>query len=194
MSFRHSLTVVVLSLVACSTGTGETSEPIEPVPLEAEAFRVMTYNIQIAAFDDNLFRDDRRWRILETIENNEPDFIGFQEAYSAHDQPQQDQLEEIFDGTKWTLYRWDDQDENNKNPIAVNTDRYVEIDNGVIVLDISEGIGEDAWTQYFDLHALFHGDPGGRVHFLDEFRFLTWVVAEDRSNGERVVMLNCHYE
>ena len=87
----------------------------------------MTYNIQIAAFDDNLFRDDRRWRILETIENNEPDFIGFQEAYSAHDQPQQDQLEEIFDGTKWTLFRWDDQDENNKKMLAHGIARATEI-------------------------------------------------------------------
>jgi len=188
-----------LIIAACSSGTDsgsdEVAEPNDPPPtVESEEFRVMTYNIQIAAFDDDEFRDTRRWRILEAIDNDQPDFIGFQEAYSAHDQPQQDQLEEIFEGTKWTLFRWDELNENNKNPIALNTDRYVEVANGVVVLDMTDGIGEDDWETFFDLHTEFHGDPSGRVHFLDEFRFLTWVVAEDRNTGERIAFLNCHYE
>ena len=194
--------------ILISVSDGDLSASLAPFSIEviaaqdpgqAPSFRALTYNIRIGMGDAWLVRLPF---VMESIETNQPDFIGFQEAYSAHNSTQQDTLAAAFDGTKWTVYRWDDSvpggNENNKNPIALNTDRYQHIASGVYVLDISDeetGIGYDAfWDLYFVLHAKFHGEEGGFVHFLDEFRFLNWVVAEDRSNGERIVFLTTHYE
>jgi len=163
------------------------------VVIETGPFRVLTYNIQIAAFGND-FKTNRLPLIKESIEKNSPDFIGFQEAYAANGSSQQSDLAAAFAGTKWTILRWDNLNSNNKNPIGLNTDRYDLVASGVIVLDMVEGVGASGWQRYFDLHTVFHGEPGGRVHFLDEFRFLTWVVGEDRGTGDRIVFLNCHYE
>jgi endonuclease/exonuclease/phosphatase family metal-dependent hydrolase len=184
----------ILFVASCSASDqplGPDEDDVEVV--QTGSFRVLTYNIQIAVFGTE-FRTVRLPLIKESIEENRPDFIGFQEAYAANGSTQQSDLAAAFDGTAWTILRWDDLNTNNKNPIGLNTDRYALVASGVIVLDIVDGVGASGWQRYLDLHAAFHGEAGGRVHFLDEFRFLTWVVGEDRNSGERIVFLNCHYE
>ena len=165
----------------------------------AEAVRVMTYNVMIAGSDDNMpeFIDTRRHELFQTVVNNVPDLIGFQEASTmvsnSDGVTQQDALGQLFDGTQYQYLTWEVQGGNIMSVIAVNTDRFSPVANGTHPMDLVDDIGETAWERYHDLHGTFHAQ-GGFVHRMSSERHANWVVADDLTTDKRVLLINTHYE
>lgn len=191
--------------------------------LQAASTKVMTYNIRITGItdeDQENWLNTRRWNIFEAVQQNLPDFVGFQEARSitvfrrtGEVRDQQGELGELFEGTQWTYLRYDDPDVppysnssdpfvdavHNKNPIAVNTDRFTVVDAATTLVKWTDVLSTAEWNDFFDLHIYFHGwDTNGdgvndRAHHFDPIRHVNWVVADD-TDGRREVILNTHYE
>ena len=135
--------------------------------------------------------------MLRHSNTQEPDLIGFQEAYARRGNQdgitQQMALEELFVGTVYQFFEMASANADNMSVIAVNTDRFTVVDSGTIKIDFEVFLGADDWRLYFDYHAFFHGD-GGFVHYLSPIRYLNWVLVEDVVSGERILFTNCHYE
>ena len=174
-----------------------------------------TFNVHIAGvfsaggwgIDDWI--ETRRDLVFDAVEANQPDFLGFQEAFARPDRfgnvTQQTSLGEVFDGTKWDFYTWEVEseynptpNENNWNPIIVNMDRFTHVAAGSKTVDFEAFLGEDDWHDYHHLHEIFHGeqDEHGEwsAHSLEPERYVNWVVADETQTGERAAFLTSHYE
>lgn len=164
-----------------------------------EPIKVMTYNIKIAARRDdvNEWIDVRGALVMESVATQQPDLIGFQEAYARRGNEngvtQQAALEEMFAGSEYQFFEMASVADYNMSVIAVNTERFTTLASGTEEIDFEAFLGSDAWQQYFDLHELFHG-RNGFVHYLSPIRYLNWVLVEDVVSGERILFTNCHYE
>ncbi len=166
----------------------------------AQSITAATYNIRVAVTADAIddWIDTRRHLVFESIVANQPDFMGFQEAYARRGNregiTQQEALGQLFEGTKWRYFSWEAENVFNMNPFIVNTDRFTVVDYGSTTVDFEEFLGPEGWRDYFDLHRFFHGDENGNTHFLGPERYINWVVADDAEYGGRVVFLTSHYE
>ena len=167
----------------------------------AQSMTAATYNVQVAGFGGGLdeWINTRRHLVFESIVANQPDFMGFQEAFArasnSQGVTQQSALGQLFEGTQWRYFSWEAQNVFNMNPFIVNTDRFLPVDSGSTTIDIEQFLGPQGWQEFFDLHTFFHGDPNtGRAHFLGPERYLNWVVADDIVGGGRVAFLTSHYE
>ncbi|NQY10558.1 MAG: hypothetical protein HRT71_13735 [Flavobacteriales bacterium] len=162
--------------------------------------------------------DTRRWNILRAVEENESDLIGFQEALSKKGRViirnQQTELEEVFSGTQWAYYRWDDPTlptytndpdpyvdaYNNKNPIAINLSRFNVVADGVTLIKWTDELTENEFNDLSELHLFFHGqdrDGDGEndfAHHFDPIRHVNWVIIDDNTQSKRIAILNTHYE
>lgn len=166
----------------------------------AQSITAGTYNIRVAVSEDaiNDWINTRRHLVFESLVTNQPDFMGFQEAYARRANgdgvTQQTALGELFDGTQWQYFTWEAENVFNMNPIIVNTDRFMPIDSGSLTVNFVDFLGSDQWDDFVELHEFFHGDGNGNVHFLGPNRYINWVVADDLVNGGRVAFITSHYE
>ncbi|MCH8805559.1 MAG: hypothetical protein IH986_05675 [Planctomycetes bacterium] len=189
-------------LVAVSTGLWGVGDGFDVTNRAcAQSMTAGTYNIQVAVTGDAIDQwiNTRRHLVFESIVANQPDFLGFQEAYARRSNSQgitqQTALGQLFEGTKWRYFSWEAQNVFNMNPFIVNTDRFSPVDFGTTTVDIEQFLGPVGWQEFFDLHRFFHGDPNtGNVHFLGPLRYVNWVVADDLVGGGRVAFLTSHYE
>ncbi len=185
------LPAVITCLLGVAHGLGFTNRAC------AQSITASTYNIRIAGVGD-AFSDwvnTRRHKIFESIVANQPDFMGFQEAFARNTGglTQQTTLGQLFEGTKWRYHSWEAENRFNMNPIVVNTDRFMHVASGATTIDFEDSLSAKDWQDYFDLHAFFHGNERG-VHFLGPERYITWVVVDDLLGGGRVAFLTSHYE
>jgi len=163
----------------------------------AQSITAGTYNIRIAGVGDAFgeWVNTRRHKVFESIMANQPDFMGFQEAFARNrGLTQQTTLGQLFEGTKWRYFSWEAENVFNMNPFIVNTDRFLPVDYGSMTVDFEEFLGPQGWRDFFDLHTFFHGDENGNTHYLGPDRYVTWVVADDLADGGRVAFLTSHYE
>ena len=166
----------------------------------AQSLTAGTYNVRVAVTEDAIdeWIDTRRHLVFESIVANQPDFLGFQEAYARRSNrqgiTQQTALGQLFDGTSWQYFSWEAENVFNMNPFIVNTDRFLPVDHGSTTVDFEKFLGSKGWQDFFDLHRFFHGDKNGNVHFLGPQRYVNWVVADDLLGGGRVAFLTSHYE
>jgi hypothetical protein len=203
------LVAAITGLVAAGHGLGLMSQA------RAEGFKAGTYNIHIAGIFSNGgwgiddWIETRRWLVLDAIEANQPDIMGFQEAFARPNRfgttTQQTALGEIFDGTKYRFYTWEvasqynaTPSENNWNPIIVNTQRFTHVAAGSRTVNFQTYLGDDTWDDYFRLHEVFHDDDPNdgefSAHSLTPQRYVNWVVSEDQRTGGKVAFLTSHYE
>ena len=198
MNARFIRQAVLVAVITCLSGAGDglgfTNRAC------AQSITAGTYNVRVAVFGDAIdeWIDTRRHLVFESIVANQPDFLGFQEAYARRSNnqgiTQQMALGQLFEGTRWQYFSWGTQNVFNMNPFIVNTDRFLPVDSGSTTVDIEKFLGPEGWQEFFDLHWFFHGDKNGNVHFLAPERYVNWVVADDLLGGERVVFLTSHYE
>ncbi len=166
----------------------------------AESIMAGTYNVRVAVLPTQIdhWIDVRRHQVFESIVANQPDFMGFQEAYArmANDEgiTQQTALGQLFEGTQWQYYSWEATNEFNMNPFIVNTDRFDPVAFGSTTINFEDFLGQQGWQDFVDLHLFFHGNGNGNVHFLGPERYVNWVVAVDLVGGGRVAFLTSHYE
>ena len=155
----------------------------------AQSITAGTYNVRVAVTPDAIDQwiDTRRHLVFESIIANQPDFMGFQEAYARRANgegiTQQTALGQLFEGTKWRYFSWEAENVFNMNPFIVNIDRFMVVDFGSTTVDFEEFLGPEGWRDYFELHRFFHGDENGNVHFLGPERYVNWVVADDLVGG-----------
>ena len=161
----------------------------------------------------------RRFLVLDAINANTPDIMGFQEAFARPlpldpgQQTQQVLLGQVFNGTHYRFYTWEvvneynpTASEDNWNPIIVNTARFNHVAAGSRTVNFETHLGSDGqtgdgnwdWDDYFRLHEIFHdSDPDAGVfsaHSLAPERYINWVVSDDRLTSGKVVFLTSHYE
>ena len=207
--------------VAVGTGNGFVIEASDHEPLYADlsqnggaSFKAGTLNLRIAGgpgfesigrWDLFNWHETRKDLVLETINDANPDIMGFQEAF-ARASPllgaavtQQKSLEDLFDGTKYEFLSWGDSNEFNMNPIIYNTERFSFVEAGTTTINFEDLLGTTDWERYVELHTLFHGelneDTGElETHFLSPERYVNWVVLLDLETGEQVAFLTSHYE
>ena len=199
MSAQHTNKSIIVAVIAgVLGGQGEFGLASR---VSAQSITAATYNIQVAGFGGGLdeWISTRRHLVFESIMANQPDFMGFQEAFArasnSQGVTQQTALGQLFKGTQWQYFSWEAQNVFNMNPIIVNTDRFLIVDSGTTTIDIEQFLGPQGWQELHDLHTFFHGNPNtGMVHFLGPERYLNWVVADDIVGGGRVAFLTSHYE
>ena len=187
-------------LVAACTGLLDAGDGLDVTNRAcAQSMTAGTYNIRVAVSGEAIdeWINTRRHLVFESIVANQPDFLGFQEAYARRSNnqgiTQQTALGQLFQGTQWQYFSWEAQNVFNMNPFIVNTDRFLPIAHGSTTVDFQVFLGPEGWRDFFDLHTFFHGE-NGNAHFLGPDRFVNWVVADDLSGGGRVAFLTSHYE
>ena len=162
----------------------------------AEQITTATYNIHGAPLPPQLeeWINTRRHLVFQSIDTKQPDFMGFQEAYARNVNSegitQQSTLGELFENTKWEFLSWEAENEYNMNPIIVNTDRFDIVASGVFVVNIETFLGTEGWKQFYKLHLFFHQSN----HVFEPERYVSWVIADDSLDGERIAFLTTHYE
>ncbi len=188
------LVAVITGPFGAGDGLGSTSRAC------GQSITAGTYNVRVAVFGAAIdeWIDTRRHLVFQSILANQPDFMGFQEAYARRGNSQgitqQTALGQLFQGTRWQYFSWEAQNVFNMNPFIVNTDRFLPVDSGSTTVDIEQFLGAVGWQEFFDLHQFFHGNKNGNVHFLGPERYVNWVVADDILGGGRIAFLTSHYE
>ena len=171
--------------------TASLSFPITLVELGTSIpFKAMTFNVQIVPFGAGWAnREDDVYRVIE--EEHAPDIVGFQEPRGGGDSQQAD-IAAHFLGPSYRFFRWDvDTGENdpavvdvtNKNPILVNTNRFLVLEFGSEIIEVPVGIDTDGYDC-----GVVAGDPLNTAT-----RHHNWVHVEDRSTGRMYVFYNTHY-
>ena len=197
---------IIIGLAIAGDGLGVANR------VSAQSLKAGTFNIHIAGpfefggWGISDWIETRRWLVKDAVVAAQPDFLGFQEAFARNNGvTQQASLGEVFVNTPWRFYTWEianeynqTPNENNMNPIIVNTNRFTHVAVGSKTVNFKDFLGDADWEAYHHLHEIFHGnqEPDGSwsAHSLEPERYVNWVVSDDRESGGRVAYLTSHYE
>jgi len=173
--------------VSDGTLTASLSFPITLVELGTSIpFKAMTFNVRIGA--NWAGREDDIYTVIEV--EHAPDIVGLQEPRGGASDQQAD-IAAHFLASSYAFYRWDvdtgsndpaDVDFTNKNPILVNTNRFLvlDFDSEIIEVPVIDAASYDC--------GVVAGSPINTAT-----RHHNWVYVEDRSTGHKYVFYNTHY-
>jgi|GEM_PF-6285279 len=150
------------------------------------SFKAMTFNVRIGS--NWASREDDVYTVIEV--EHAPDIVGLQEPRGGGSDQQAD-IAAHFLASSYAFYRWDvpgnidpaDMDVTNKNPILVNTNRFLVLDFDSEIIEVPVLIADVSYDC-----GVVAGDPLNTAR-----RHHNWVHVEDRSTGWRYVFYNTHY-
>jgi endonuclease/exonuclease/phosphatase family metal-dependent hydrolase len=150
-------------------------------------FKAMTFNVRIGS--NWAGREDDVYTVIEV--EHAPDIVGLQEPRGGASDQQAD-IAAHFLASSYAFYRWDvntgsndpaDVDVTNKNPILVNTNRFLILDFDSEIISVPVNIADASYDC-----GVVAGNPLNTAT-----RHHNWVHLEDRSTGRRYVFYNTHY-
>ena len=163
---RRSIWILVIN---CYLGA---ADPLGfTIRASAQSIAAGTYNVRVAVFGAAIdeWIDTRRHQVFQSIATNQPDFMGFQEAYArnanSNGVTQQAALGQLFEGIKWRYLSWETNNAFNANDAKALADTYSR--NAILLPPDADPVrGRKAIEEF---RAGFIAGVGGKLQIQDLF-------------------------